>query len=360
MKIQMVLSQSVDLAGAVPEWIRVLPLGHLVSDHGPFLVDQEAMTAIINHFKGKGNDNVIDYEHQTLQDIQAPAGGWVKEYQIREDGLWGRVEWTARASEYISNKEYRYISPVIMVRKSDQRAVEIHSIGLTNAPAIHGMPPIVNKAGKENDKAMEFLKMICKALGLPETTPEEDVLNAVQALQTAGNLVANKEILAALGVPEDATKEKALAAVTALKDGGTLVANKEILNLLEVPETADVNTVKGKIIALKNPSGYVRVEDFNALKNKLDLRDRDELVNMALKGGKITPAQKDWAEQYALKDPTGFKAFVDQAPEVVPLSERLTDSNPPPRNGGLDEAQMMINKQLGLSDESYKKFGGEQ
>ena len=360
MNIQMVLSQSVDLAGAVPEWIRVLPLGRVVSDHGPFLVDREAMAAIVNHYKEKGNDNVIDYEHQTLKDIQAPAGGWVKEYQVREDGLWGRIEWTDKAREYISNKEYRYISPVIVVRKSDLRAVEIHSIGLTNAPAIHGMPPLVNKTGKENGGEMEFLKLVCKALGLPETTSEDDVIKAVEALQAAGKLVANKEILDALGVPEDATKEKALEAVTALKDGGTLVANKEILSLLEVPETADVNAVKGKILALKNPGGYVRVEDFNALKSKLDMRDRDELVNMALKGGKITPAQKDWAEEYALKDPAGFKAFVDQAPEAVPLSERLTDDNPTPRGDALDEAQVMVNKLLGLSDESFKKYGGEQ
>ena len=33
----------------------------------------------------------------------------------------------------------------------------------------------------------------------------------------------------------------------------------------------------------------------------------------------ITPAQKDWARSYALADPKGFGAFVEKAPQVVPI-----------------------------------------
>lgn len=353
------MALAVDLDGQVPEWIQVLPLGEVVSDHGRFIVDQEAIEAIMAHFAHKGIDVVIDYEHQTLDDVVAPAGGWIKEYQVRNDGLYGRVEWTSKAREHIRNKEYRYISPVVMVRKDDKRAVSIHSVGLTNAPAIHGMRPLINKSIEKEEKAMELLQQIRELLGLPEDADQAAVLEAIRNLkQAAGDVVAHKDVLSALGVAKDATKDQVLAAVADLKDTGRLVAHKEILELLEVPETADLNAAKGKILALKNPSGYVRVEEFNALKSKLEKRDADELVEMALKQGKIAPAQKAWAEQYALKDPAGFKAFVEQAPEVVPISQR--EGYTPRAGADLDEAQMMVNKQLGLSDEAFKKYGGDR
>ncbi|WP_261949169.1 phage protease [Paenibacillus melissococcoides] len=31
-------------------------------------------------FHRRALDIVIDYEHQTLEDVQAPAGGWIKEH----------------------------------------------------------------------------------------------------------------------------------------------------------------------------------------------------------------------------------------------------------------------------------------
>jgi len=51
---------------------------------------------------------VIDYEHQTLKDIQAPAAGWIKQLTWKgEAGLWAVVDWTQQAACYLANKEYR-------------------------------------------------------------------------------------------------------------------------------------------------------------------------------------------------------------------------------------------------------------
>ena len=47
----------------------------------------------------------------------------------------------------------------------------------------------------------------------------------------------------------------------------------------------------------------------------------EELVGLALKDGKLSPAQKEWAVAYALSDPKGFAAFVEKAPVVVPMGK---------------------------------------
>ena len=52
-------------------------------------------------FKGRHLDLVIDYEHQTLKDVQAPAGGWIKDIYKGDDALVAKVEWTPKAQEYL-------------------------------------------------------------------------------------------------------------------------------------------------------------------------------------------------------------------------------------------------------------------
>lgn len=61
-------------------------------------MDDESVEMIRSHFKERKLDLVIDYEHQTLQDIQAPAGGWIKDIYKGEDALIAKVEWTQKAA----------------------------------------------------------------------------------------------------------------------------------------------------------------------------------------------------------------------------------------------------------------------
>lgn len=317
----------------IPGEIQLLPAGWVHSKKGDFLVDADAVREILAAARAMANDLVIDYEHQTLTGQEAPAAGWIKSLEDRgQDGLWGKVEWTPRAREYLTNREYRYLSPVILVRKSDKRVLTIQSAGLTNTPAIDGMVPIVNSDlwEDENMDPNQQVEM-CRAL---------------------------------LGLPKDASEDQALEAIRSLKGQTALkapVAHKEVLTLLDLADDANLDSVKGKILALKNPSGYVRVEEFQTLKDRLALRDRDDLVASAISQGKVTPAQKTWAEEYALKDPAGFRAFVALASAVVPIGEVAGGTSRPAGGapGGADEVQTVVNKVLGISGETFKKYGGE-
>ncbi|MDR3561897.1 MAG: phage protease [Negativicutes bacterium] len=347
--------------------MQLLPYGLVKTEKGEFLVDETALEEILAAFSAKTNDIVTDYEHQTLKDVVAPAAGWVKSLENRvKDGLWGFIEWNSKAKEFIQNKEYRYVSPVILVRKSDKRAVYLHSVGLTNLPAIDGMTPLANKLlgvdpdYEEETEYMDFLKRLAVLLGLLENASEDDIVKAVGILngQSQDAMMANKEIRAALDLPETAKPDEVKTKILALKTtAASLVANKDLLAALDLPETANLADAKGKIIALKNPSGLVSVEEFNAIKTKLALRDRDELVTMALKDGKVAPAQKAWAEEYALKDPTGFKAFLAIAPVVVPVGQNIGGDHFESRRAPEPEMQLSINKQLGISDADFKKYG---
>ncbi len=166
-----ILSQTANLTEA-PEYIRVLPLGYISSEKGDFLVDSESFRMMKEHMGHRAVDIVIDYEHQTLRDMQAPAGGWIKELVLKSDGIFAKVEWTKRAKDYLQNREYRYLSPVVMVRKKDRKASQIHSVALTNTPAINGMIPIVNSVIpplQDDTQLNENQKKICRMLNISES-----------------------------------------------------------------------------------------------------------------------------------------------------------------------------------------------
>jgi phage I-like protein len=76
-----------------PEWIKVLPLGqvNLGDEREPFQTDLTALANVETTWRDRGIDMVIDYEHQTMMGIEAPAAGWIKELNARDDGLWARV-----------------------------------------------------------------------------------------------------------------------------------------------------------------------------------------------------------------------------------------------------------------------------
>lgn len=335
----------VDVGGA-PEIISVLPLGHVVSQKGEFDVDEESFEAMKAQIAQRGVDLVVDYEHQTLTGERAPAAGWVKELFLDDGHIKARVEWTLPAKQYLENKEYRYLSPVITVRKTDSKAMGIHSLALTNTPAIEGMTPIVNsssfKGGQNNMN--EVIKKLAELLGLGEDTAEEQVFEALKSC-----VEENKSFKEAA----EAAKKQQPVDGKQPPESDSVVANKTVCELLGLKAGASTADVTAEIMALKGGiNGRVK-----ALEEQLADRDAEQAVEMALKSGKITPAQRDWAKGYALKSPEGFKEFVDKAPQAVPLGEIAGGDKLALKEDQLDEPTMLVCKQLGISEEDVKKYG---
>lgn len=345
-KLIVCAGEGVEVSG-IPTEIRILPLGRVHSQKGDFLVDDESVDLIRKQFKDRRIDIVIDYEHQTLSDVQAPAGGWIKDIYKGEDAVIAKVEWTAKATEYLKNKEYRYLSPVVLVRKNDQRATAIHSVALTNTPAIDGMFALVNSLdindAQEGGIIMD-LKELAKTLGLPDTATEEEVKMAVEEACKAAAKANDDE------AKNNSSEEN--GDNTSTPAGADIVANSTILKLLGLEEDAKTEDVAASIVALKTGSNDVQAMVM-ALKAKLEKKEADETVEIALKEGKITAAQKEWATEYALKDPNGFKKFMDKAVSVVPQGKLMLKDAPTQKTENVDIA---ILKNCGVSIEDVKKY----
>lgn len=104
----------------------------------------------------------------------------------------------------------------------------------------------------------------------------------------------NPELLKLLGLADDADDAAVLARVTEMQRSAT----ERQLALDEVRE-------------LRNRVGELTAKDA--------ARDAEAAVEAAASSGKLVPALKDWARTYALRDPEGFKGYIDAAPVAVAL-----------------------------------------
>lgn len=170
--------------GSAPARILLAPWGHVESTNGSFVIDEESSACVLSAFEAHGTDLPIDYEHQTLGGNyasptgQAPAAGWIKRIAGEPGiGIMADIAWTDRAKEMLAAREYRYLSPVALIRKSDRKLVAIHSAALTNKPAIVGMEPIVNTTSPPIADTAP-LATLRDDLGLPGSASAEEVLLA--------------------------------------------------------------------------------------------------------------------------------------------------------------------------------------
>lgn len=169
----------------VPIRVMLAPWGTVESTNGSFVVDEESGRLILAAFEEHGTDLPIDYEHQTLGGAyaspsgQAPAAGWIKRIVLEDGiGVFADIEWTAQAASLLSSKQYRYLSPVAIIRKSDRKLIAIHSAALTNKPAIIGMEAIVNRDSPPLPPEMTSWDALREELALDDNAKTETVLLA--------------------------------------------------------------------------------------------------------------------------------------------------------------------------------------
>ncbi len=186
-----------------------------------------------------------------------------------------------------------------------------------------------------------------------------------------------KSLAGLLDLAEDATEEQVMEALKALKDaaaaaeqppddkGGddAVVANKAICEMLGLKAGAATEDVAAKIAGLQSAasSDSDLATEVKALKAQMAEHDADEAVDLALKAGKITPAQKDWAKGYALSDPKGFAGFVEKAPQVVTMEEIAGGGATVALKASaqLSGDAMLACKQIGVTAEDIDEYGRE-
>lgn len=327
-----------------PQKIQLTPAGHFsASDGRPFeipghswFIDADIASLVIANTYKTNNKLVIDYEHQTLLKEKngqpAPAAGWFKDLEWRDNGLWAvNVEWTPKAEQMILNGEYLYISPVFEYNAKTGDVLRMRMAAITNSPGVDGM---ANLASLTSDELTNLF----------DQTYSEEEQSMLKAL-------LNK-----MGLKEDVTEEQAIAALTQLqsqaedKDGKLTEAEGKVVALTSQVEAPD-------------PAKWVSVTVMQDLQTQVaalsavQAKDNVEhTVDKAIKEGKLLPAQRDWAVTLGASNVVALTQYLETAKPIVALNHQQADSNQkPPKEGvvALTDEELSIATAFGKSPQEF-------
>lgn len=199
-------SLALDDSGNTTAWIQAMPFGEY--DHpvyGKIAIDQERAQRFAQNVKDKvrGQDLDIDYDHK---EYGGEAAGWVKDADVRSDGLWLLIDWTKKAYQMLKDKAYRYFSPEYNDEWKHPKTGETHKDvlfggAITNRPFLKDIVPI--------NLSDLFTH---KDLGVPPTiTPPAPTPPAPTTDPSEGGRMDPKILRGILGLAEDASDETVTA-----------------------------------------------------------------------------------------------------------------------------------------------------
>jgi phage I-like protein len=308
---------SVELSdGKAPEWVELIPAGPTVvgRDGRRWLFDEEAQMLVQSSFTTRAIDLPLDWEHATQHRApkgeSAPAAAWISQFEIREGALWGKVAWTPNGEIQVTNREYRFLSPVFDFDPDTTRIARLVSAGLTNKPNF--MLTALNQETLEN-------------------TPVK----------------LSPALLALLGLPDTATEEQAVAATQQLKATAT-AANTEQQNLAQFMPRADYDAVLMRATNAEQALTAQRKTEHN--------KEVDALLTSATQAGKITPATIEY-HRANCQDAEGLarlKEFVGAAPAVAEPTN-LDNRSSEKTSTALNAEEQQVAKLLGMSEAEFIK-----
>lgn len=144
-ELQPIANRAADGEFAMPadNWIPLVPLGEFEHSRSGIMqvVDEVAISAMIDQFPANGGELLVDFDHDSLDsDKPTKAAAWIQQVEARDDGLWGRVRWSKSGADSVRGGDFRYISPVFLPSECENlgnsrvRVLRLESAGLTNRP----------------------------------------------------------------------------------------------------------------------------------------------------------------------------------------------------------------------------------
>lgn len=169
----------VEAGDDAPEWIHLLPAGKVTTNDGRGPYSIQSMTALAQASLKSGQKLVLDECHSS--DLawkvsgSAPARGWIVALEARDDGLWGKVEWTPTGRQLMAEKAYAGISPVISHDKRNRVQLLLRA-SLTNTPNLQGLTALHSE-----DNTMDWKAMLIELLGLDSEADDAAIEAALKS-----------------------------------------------------------------------------------------------------------------------------------------------------------------------------------
>lgn len=341
-------------ADSAPVDFRIIPAGEFRAWDGrpaecaAWVCTEEDGQRIVAGLNARASACVIDYEHATLRakttSQPAPAAGWFKQAEWRDDGVWLiGVDWTALAAQQIADKQYRFISPVFPYDPKTGRVLALYHAALTNDPGMDGLTDLAALAAtyfldqpttEENPVNEELLEQLRWLLNLPVGATAEEITAQLQKL------------------------------IDQIKGGNPVAANAAAFDI-----GAHIAALSAKV-AQPDPAQFVPIATLSALQGEhASLQGRfvalqaevaggklEQIVADGLAAGKLTPATEAWARDLGKNNLAALSAFLTAAPVIAKPGETQSGGQIPVGGSttvALSAEQKAVCAALGMTHEQF-------
>lgn len=382
--------------GEAPEWVALLPAGTFAGrdGRGPFRnADPEAVIQATQALKMEAGIPV-DYDHATdfaaPQGRPAPAAGWIKQLQVRAGAIWGRVEWTPQGAKALSTKLYRYISPVFQFDKKpgvegeQGDVVRILRAALTNNPNLYLTAIAASETTLMAEKAdaqatqeldlPEVLKSLKKVFPDASNATLLELVNTYEEAEHGAEPEAEPEAAAESEPEPDDGGDDGEFGMLAGDEGGDhddddgddadevaaqeskrkayddeARAGRRANRELDRERKRGAHSADAQIAAL--------VTTVNAMRAERARERAQRAVDEAVRQGRLSPAQREWAISYCARDAGGFAEFIARQPRLDLSAEALSRqvSGDGQHGAGLSAVELAVCRELGVSPQAYQK-----
>ena len=117
------------------------------------------------------------------------AAGWIKELKAQDDGIYGRVEWTAAAIA-TKRKESSYFSPEFFPEKTTGPGLAVHIAGLTNTPNLDLVAVAASALSPPTKMEPAWIRSVPL---LAKGTSEDCVVAAINAHLISSSAIAGEQ-----------------------------------------------------------------------------------------------------------------------------------------------------------------------
>lgn len=230
------------------------------------VIDENSLHLILNAFRSEMEQDddhagiLVDADHLShdlANDTAALA--WLREMDIRNGQLWGRLDLTDLGEAAVKGKRYKFFSTEYSgsdlqdLGNGRVRPKRLAGLAFTNRPNNRGGKPISNRDKTEPLKT-ESMKPIAEKLGLPADADEAAILAKIATLMSS-------EATAKADVQNRAAEVTTLQAET--KRLGGLLVDSDIASFADVIESAE----DAKPFFISNRDGAIKM--FTGMRKKL-------------------------------------------------------------------------------------------
>lgn len=372
--------EQVEDAGVeIPDTIHLIPIGQWEHDlYGGIIITATDIKEFAQNFNAGVRKGVfITAGHEGFEEL--PAVGWITAVEVRDNGLWGNVEWNDGGKELLSDKAFKFFSPEFYRDYEDPQTHQLYRNvltggALTKSPYFKELEAIVfsepkfKKNFNDNKNTMDLNTILAKkveelsteekafvkehaadltdeqktafapALEEAKTETEEEKTAREAAEKTAADAKAVEDANIAAGLNADGSAKE----IQASEKGGKMIQMSEV----------EANLLRQK--ANEGASAFAELK-----KQKMDTAVTSLVFSDSNKAGRFLPKTQGnlraFMETLSVEQMQKFTAIVAELPKNQVFTE-VGQGQGAAEGTALAEVEAKVNLKMSESEKAGKKM----